>query len=81
MEFLFNMVKKGKIKEIISKALFADKPDMYKILFRDFDKIKELSLREFIKESNNFETIPASRIQMIKKGNTILFNKINAEVR
>lgn len=69
------MVKKGVIEEIISKAKFADDPNTYKISFRDFDTIREMSLPDFIRESNNFETIPVSRIHMIKKDNTVLFNK------
>lgn len=70
------MVKKGVIEEIISKAKFADDPKSYRIFFRDFDTIREASLPDFLAESNNFETIPVSRIQMIKKDNTVLFNKI-----
>jgi uncharacterized protein (UPF0248 family) len=69
-------VKKGKIQEIFSKAQYADDPYSYKIFYRDFQNIKELTLVDFIEESNNFETIPITRIQMIKKGNETLFKKI-----
>ncbi len=69
------MTKKGIIEEIFSKARYADDPNSYRIFYRDFDKIKELSLAEFDKESDNFETIPVTRIQMIKKNNKILFIK------
>ena len=69
------MAKKGIIEEIFSKARYADDPTSYKIFYRDFDKIRELSLPEFDKESNNFETIPVTRIQLIKKNNKILFTK------
>ncbi len=70
------LVKKGKIQEIFSKAQYADDPTLYKIFYRDFQNIKELTLVDFIEESNNFETIPITRIQMIKKGNETLFKKI-----
>ena len=70
------LVKKGKIQEIFSKAQYADDPTLYKIFYRDFQNIKELTLVDFIEESNNFETIPITRIQMIKKGNDTLFKKI-----
>ena len=70
------LVKKGKIQEIFSKAQYADDPSLYKIFYRDFQNIKELTLVDFIEESNNFETIPITRIQMIKKGNETLFKKI-----
>jgi len=69
------MVKKGAIEEIFSKALFADEPKSYRIFYRDFHIIKELSLPEFLNQSNNFQTIPISRIKKIKKSNTILFEK------
>jgi len=66
---------KGKIKEILSKAKFGDGMVDYKIVYRDFEKIVEVSLGEFVKISGNFESIPMSRIQIIKKKNKILFQK------
>jgi len=69
------MTKKGIIQEIFSKARYADDPNSYRIFYRDFEQIRELSLPEFDKESNNFETIPVTRIQLIKKNNKILFTK------
>ena len=74
------MVKKGKIEEIFSKARFADDPNTYKVFFRDFDTIREVALLDFIIESNNFETIPITRIEMIKKDDNILFEKSKIEV-
>jgi hypothetical protein len=74
------MVKKGKIEEIFSKARFADDPNTYKVFFRDFDTIREVTLPNFIIESNNFETIPITRIEMIKKDDKILFEKSKLEV-
>jgi len=74
------VVKKGKIEEIFSKARFADDPNTYKVFFRDFDTIREVTLPNFIIESNNFETIPITRIEMIKKDDKILFEKSKLEV-
>ncbi len=74
------MVKKGEIEEIFSKARFADKTSTYKVFFRDFDTIREVMLPDFIIESNNFETIPITRIEMIKKNDKILFEKSKLEV-
>ena len=74
------MVKKGQIEEIFSKARFADDPNTYKVFFRDFDIIREVTLPDFIVESNNFETIPITRIEMIKKDDKILFEKLKHEV-
>lgn len=66
---------KGKIKEIISKAKFGDNMQDYKIVYRDFEKLVEVGLGEFLKISGNFEAIPMSRIQIITKKNKILFQK------
>ena len=75
MNCIIFMVKKGKIEEIFSKARFADDPNTYKVFFRDFDIIREVTLPNFIVESNNFETIPVTIIELIKKGNNNLFKK------
>ena len=70
------MTKKGIIEEIFSKARFVDDPKLYKVFYRDFENIRELTLPDFIAESNNFETIPISRIEMIKRNEKILFKKL-----
>ena len=69
------MTKKGVINEIFSKARFGNEAETYKIFYRDFEKIREVTLPEFIKVSENFETIPVNRIRKITKNNTILFEK------
>ena len=73
------MGKKGIIEEIFSKARFSDESNLYMVSFRDFEKIREVTLSEFIKESDNFQKIPISRITKIKKNNTILFEKISKQ--
>jgi len=78
---MISMTKKGIIEEIFSKAKFADDPTLYRVFYRDFDSIRELPLLDFLKESNNFETIPITRIQLIKKNNNILFRKSVHELR
>jgi hypothetical protein len=70
------MTKKGIIEEIFSKARFVDDPKLYKVFYRDFENIRELTLPDFIAESNNFETIPITRIEMIKRNEKILFKKL-----
>ena len=69
------MPRKGKLAEIFSKAKYADNPNSYMVGYLDYDIIKEVILPEFIKISDNFETIPITRIHYIKKGNRILFSK------
>ena len=74
------MTKKGIIEEVFSKAKFADDPTLYRVFYRDFDSIRELTLPDFLKESNDFETIPITRIQLVKKNNKILFRKYEHEL-
>ena len=69
------MTKKGQINEIFSRARFGNQVETYKIFYRDFEKIIEVTLPEFIKVSENFETIPISRIEKITKNNDVLFEK------
>lgn len=69
------MVKKGKVSEIFSKALYHDNPEEYKVGYIDLGTTKETTLLEFLKISENFEVIPATRIAYIKKGNDILYLK------
>ncbi len=69
------MTKKGKVAEIFSKALYNDNPNLYIIGYLDFNEVKETLLPEFLKISENFETIPATRIVYIKRENRILWSK------
>jgi len=69
------MAKKGIVDEIFSKARFGNEIETYKIFYRDFEKIIETTLLEFIKRSENFETIPVGRIEKITKNDKVLFGK------
>ena len=63
------------VEEIFSKARFGNDAESYKIFYRDFEKIIDTTLPEFIKLSENFEIIPASRIEKITKNHMVLFEK------
>ena len=69
------MTRKGKLTEILSKARYADNPNSYTVGYLDYDTIKKVTLPEFIKISDSFETIPITRIHHIKKGDKILYYK------
>ena len=69
------MTRKGLVAEIFSKALHVDNPESYIVGYVDLGEIKKVALLEFLKLSENFEVIPASRISYIKKDNTILYSK------
>jgi hypothetical protein len=73
--------KKGKLQEILSKAIYADNPTIYIISYRDFNKIISIPLLEFIKISQNFEIIPATRIIQITKGEKIIYQKRISEYK
>ena len=70
------MPRKGKLAEIFSKARYTDNPNSYIVGYLDYEIIKEVTLPEFIKISDNFETIPITRIWHVRKGNDVLYSKI-----
>ncbi|MEM0029712.1 MAG: hypothetical protein QW572_06075 [Candidatus Nitrosocaldus sp.] len=59
--------RKGMLEELLSKAIHADDINAYTVVYRDRDMLKELSLEEFLRLSENFQSIPASRIVCIKR--------------
>lgn len=69
------MTRKGRLEEIFSKALHADDPSLYFVSYRDFESIVEVPLDEFVKLSEDFSVIPASRITRIRKGDETLYFK------
>jgi len=74
------MLRKGRLEEIFSKALYADDPKLYSVYYRDFDSLLEVSLSEFVKASENFELIPASRVTKITKQGKVLYSKKNPQI-
>lgn len=71
------MVRKGRVAEILSKALHSDNPASYSVGYQDLGETKNIPLLEFLKLSENFQIIPANRIIFIMKENTILYSKLN----
>lgn len=69
------MARKGKLQEILSRALHADDPELYTVAYRDLDQLKEISLKEFLKLSENFELIPAGRIVYVKRLGEVIYSK------
>ena len=66
---------KGTVEEIFSKATHHGNPKECEVSYRNFEKILKVNLSEFIEISDNFQTIPASRIEKITKGDIVLFEK------
>ena len=73
--------KKGRLQEILSKAIYADDPHTYIISYRDFDTILSIPLLKFIEVSQNFKIIPATRIIQVKKGERIMYEKKFAGIK
>ena len=69
------MTKKGILDEIFSKARFSDEPSIYKVIYRDLNHDIEMNLVDFILESNNFQSILASRIKTVIRKSEIVFQK------
>jgi hypothetical protein len=65
--------RKGRLREIFSKAIYADDPELYLVSYRDFDSVVDLPLLEFVRISENFELIPPSRILSIRRENKVLY--------
>jgi len=72
------MARKGKLQEVMSRALHADDPKLYTVTYRDLDELKEVSLQEFLKLSEDFQTIPASRIVYVKRLSEIVYRKASS---
>lgn len=73
------MTRKGKVAEIISNALYHDNPELYLVGYIDFSTTRETTLEKFLEISENFETVPASRIVYIKKENAVLYSKVTSK--
>ena len=70
--------KKGRLREILSKALYHEDVLLYTVLYRDFERIVEVSLKDFLYLSNNLETIPINRIVEVRKNDEIVYIKISS---
>jgi uncharacterized protein (UPF0248 family) len=66
---------KGRLEEVLSKALYADDPELYTVEYRDMDEVKSCSLPEFLRRSDGFGIIPASRIVRIRKEGKVVFER------
>ncbi len=67
--------KKGILREIISKALYQEDIRLYTVSYRDFERIVDMSLKDFLDASNNLETIPITRIVEVRRKDEIVYKK------
>ncbi len=66
---------KGRLEEVISKALYGDDPSLYVVEYRDRDEIVSCGLLEFLRRSEKFTVIPASRIVRVRRGGKVVFER------
>jgi hypothetical protein len=71
------MTRKGLLAEILSKARHYDDCEIYRVGYRDYEQILEVSLSEFLDLSENFEKIPAGRIYFVKRNGLYLYQSQN----
>ncbi len=64
-------MKKGKLKEIISRALYADITEKYTVIYRDMNMYPEVALSEFLSSGE----IPFSRIVEIRRDGIVVWKK------
>ncbi len=67
--------RKGELEEVLSRALHADDPSLYVVVFRDMDSLREAPLVEFLEESEGFARIPASRIVEIRRLGEVVYRR------
>ena len=72
--------KKGVLEEVLSRALHADKTEAYTVTYREFNIAREVKLTEFLELSENFQTIPASRIILVKREEKKLYRNSRKEM-
>jgi hypothetical protein len=71
------MTRKGLLAEILSKARHSDNCENYRVGYRDYEQILEVSLSEFLDLSENFERIPAGRIYFVKRNGLYIYQSQN----
>jgi uncharacterized protein (UPF0248 family) len=68
-------MKKGKLEEILSYALYADNDiSRYSVIYRNYDQFVEIPLATWVELSKE-ENIPQHRIHQIKKNGKIVFKR------
>ena len=75
--YTIQMTRKGLLAEILSKARHYDNCENYRVGYRDYEQILEVSLSEFLDLSENFEKIPAGRIYFVKRNGLYIYQSQN----
>jgi hypothetical protein len=60
---------KGRLREVLAKAQFADDATLYRVQYRDRDRLVEVSLGDFLALND----VPLWRIARIKREGTVVY--------
>jgi uncharacterized protein (UPF0248 family) len=71
--------KKGSLEETLSYSIYNDKSELYTISYRDKDRNKQASLKQFM-QSEDYSMIPLTRITLISKDGNIVWRKGQKEI-
>ncbi len=69
------MTRKGALAEIFSRALHHDNPGLYLVGYLDLGAVREVTIPEFLRISEDFQVVPASRIIYVKKEGNLLYSR------
>ena len=73
------MKRKGSLKESLSFALYGDDPHLFKVIYRDRDLFKEVTLDDFMTR-NDLGDIPITRIATLTRKDKVVWRKGQKEV-
>lgn len=69
------MPKKGQLKEWFSRIQHGkEDPELYSVIFRDFDDFVEISFQEFFRRQQE-DSIPLHRVSQIRKQGISVFTR------
>ncbi len=71
--------KKGSLEETISYAMYKDDPESYVVYYRDKDRVKTATLKDFF-SAEEFSPIPRTRILQLSKERRIVWKKGQKEI-
>jgi uncharacterized protein (UPF0248 family) len=72
--------RKGSLKETLSYALHSDDPSLFSVSYRDKDKIKKVSLQDFVTREE-FSDIPLTRILQITRSGLAVWEKGQKQIK
>jgi uncharacterized protein (UPF0248 family) len=73
-------MRKGSLDETLSYAMHKDNPQLYSVTYRDKNTLKTELLSDFMTKEE-FSDIPLTRIQEIRKGERVVWEKGQKQIK